>query len=196
LVPPALCGIRLLARLHLLRHGERLDFVQPEWFDTAILRYDPPLSSQGLAQARSLAASFADKSIDGIFCSPFLRAIQTAAPIAELLNLPLYLEWGLCEWLCGEWTVGMPELNPIDRINYPQIDSSYRSRVLPVYPESIAALNIRSQQTIDILPRDRNLLLVGHKISLCQIATTITGDRSWLEYALGCGEAIEIQTGG
>ncbi|MGK7892391.1 MAG: histidine phosphatase family protein, partial [Xenococcus sp. (in: cyanobacteria)] len=29
------------------RHGNRLDFVNPEWFNTATRRYDPPLSEDG-----------------------------------------------------------------------------------------------------------------------------------------------------
>jgi hypothetical protein len=33
------------------RHGNRLDFVNPEWFNTAERPYDPPLSEDGIEQA-------------------------------------------------------------------------------------------------------------------------------------------------
>ncbi|NEO28838.1 MAG: histidine phosphatase family protein, partial [Kamptonema sp. SIO4C4] len=36
------------------RHGNRFDFVYPEWFNTAPRRYDPPLSEDGVIQAQEL----------------------------------------------------------------------------------------------------------------------------------------------
>jgi broad specificity phosphatase PhoE len=42
------------------RHGNRLDFVRPEWFDTALRPYDPPLSKDGFVQAKQLAKRLAD----------------------------------------------------------------------------------------------------------------------------------------
>lgn len=36
------------------RHGNRLDFVNPEWFNTAERPYDPPLSEDGIVQAKQL----------------------------------------------------------------------------------------------------------------------------------------------
>jgi broad specificity phosphatase PhoE len=53
------------------RHGNRLDFVRPEWFDTALRRYDPPLSKDGFVQAKQLAQRLKGENIRHIFASPF-----------------------------------------------------------------------------------------------------------------------------
>ena len=37
------------------RHGNRIDFVNPEWFNTAKRPYDPHLSDDGILQAQKLA---------------------------------------------------------------------------------------------------------------------------------------------
>jgi len=37
------------------RHGNRIDFVNPDWFLTAERRYDPHLSEDGHVQAKQLA---------------------------------------------------------------------------------------------------------------------------------------------
>ena len=85
------------------RHANRLDFVYPDWFLTAERRYDPPLSDDGMIQAQQLAKRLKGERITHIFASPFLRTIQTANAIAEVLDLSIKLEIGLSEWLNPEW---------------------------------------------------------------------------------------------
>jgi broad specificity phosphatase PhoE len=43
------------------------------------------------------------EKIAHIFASPFLRTVQTANAVAEMLNLPIKLETGLSEWLNPVW---------------------------------------------------------------------------------------------
>ncbi len=69
-------------RVWIARHGNRLDFVNPDWFNTAPRRYDPPLSEDGFIQAKELANRLKLESLKHIFVSPFLRAIKTAYPVA------------------------------------------------------------------------------------------------------------------
>jgi broad specificity phosphatase PhoE len=76
------------------RHANRLDFVNPDWFLTAERRYDPPLSDDGMIQAQQLAKRLNHEKIKHIFASPFLRTVQTANAVAEVLNLPIKLETG------------------------------------------------------------------------------------------------------
>ena len=111
--------------LCLVRHAHRLDFIEPEWFDTAIYRYDPPLSPQGFDRASILADELSQVPIDRLFSSPFLRSIQTLDPLARLLDLPIQLEWGLCEWLCQDWSTELPQTTPVkDLVKlYPNINS-------------------------------------------------------------------------
>lgn len=183
--------------LWLVRHAQRLDFVCPEWFETASYPYDPPLSAQGADYSQTLANKLSQKQIELIFTSPFLRTIQTAAPLARLLQLPIRLEWGLCEWLCREWTSALPETLPINllKLYYPSIDVNYRSVLLPCYPETHAELDARINTIADKLVQNntnRAILAIGHKVSLLALVATLTGDARWQSYPLACGEIIKL----
>ena len=85
------------------RHANRLDFVNPEWFNTAERRYDPPLSDDGIEQAKLLAKRLKGVGIRHIFASPFLRTVQTAHAVSETIGVPVKVEAGLSEWLNAEW---------------------------------------------------------------------------------------------
>lgn len=85
------------------RHGNRLDFINPEWFNTATRRYDPPLSEDGLIQAAELGQRLKSENIKHLFASPFLRTIQTANEVAQIMNLEMKLEAGLSEWHNSQW---------------------------------------------------------------------------------------------
>jgi broad specificity phosphatase PhoE len=50
---------------------------------------DPPLTEEGQAQAQAAAEALADAGITRIIASPYTRALQTAAPIAAALGLPV-----------------------------------------------------------------------------------------------------------
>ncbi len=182
--------------LWLVRHAHRLDFVQPEWFDTATYRYDPPLSVEGFELATLLAEHISQVQIDCIYTSPFLRTIQTADPLARLLQLPIRLEWGLCEWLCQDWTDGCPETTPVDELMrcYPNIDDAYRSLVIPCYPETIQELDARIAIIAGKLTQgnSENILAIAHKGSVLGIAAALTGDANWKNYDLACGEVIKL----
>jgi broad specificity phosphatase PhoE len=182
--------------LWLVRHAHRLDFIQPEWFDTAVYRYDPPLSDEGFDRSISLAQQFSQVRIDRIYTSPFLRTIQTADPLARLLQLPIQLEWGLCEWLCQDWTSGFPETTPMEDLRrcYPNIDATYKSLVLPCYPETVAELDARIAMIADKLIQcnGENILAIAHKGSVLGIAAALTGDEAWKTDDLACSGVIKL----
>ena len=148
------------------RHGNRLDFVRPEWFNTAQRRYDPPLSDDGAIQARELAARLKSENIAHIFASPFLRTIQTANEVARVLNLPIKLEAGFCEWLNPNWMDETPETHPQEFLaqQYPLIDWNYQSYLQPQYPETEAQLDRRAEKTIGHLVTQfsEDILIVAH----------------------------------
>lgn len=154
----------------LARHGNRLDFVYPEWFNTAPRRYDPPLSEDGKIQAQKLANRLKLENIKHIFSSPFLRTIETAYPIAEALNLSIKLEAGLSEWLNPHWMNESPETHPLDWLmtHYPRIDSSYQSKIIPQYPETEITLSQRVGLTIIELINhfSEDILLISHSLSV------------------------------
>jgi len=56
---------------------------------------DPPLTSQGLQRAESLARMFANTPISAIYTTPYARTRQTAAPLAAAKRLtPIEVEAG------------------------------------------------------------------------------------------------------
>lgn len=58
---------------------------------------DPPLHPLGRRHARRLAQVLARMSIDRIVASPQRRALETAAPLARLLAMPVEIVEGLAE---------------------------------------------------------------------------------------------------
>lgn len=151
------------------RHANREDFVNPGWFNEAERPYDPPLSADGLVQARQLAQRLQDSGISQIFASPFLRTTQTAHIVAETLSLPLKLEWWLCEWLNPDWMDSDPQTQSLESLaaQFPRIDMGYQSRIKPKYPETERACMERTGEIARVLAASStgDILLVGHGIS-------------------------------
>lgn len=172
------------------RHGNRIDFVNPDWFLTAQRRYDPHLSEDGVVQAQELAQRLAQEPIEHIFVSPFLRTVQTAHEIAKVLHLPLKLEPGLSEWLNPEWMDAMPERLPpgILAQDYPIIDLNYQPCLMPTYPETREEMVARAGETARrlIARYGGNLLFVGHGASVVGSAWGILGDRPKIHASLCC----------
>jgi len=172
------------------RHANRLDFVNPDWFSTAERPYDPPLSDDGLVQAQHLGRRLRGVGISRIFASPFLRAVQTAAAVATQLELPIYLEAGLSEWLNPAWMPAAPETEAPAALaaRYPSIDLRYESCVQPQYPESEADAMARVAVTVrQLVTRDDgDLLLVGHGISVVGAARALVGGTPEIRAALCC----------
>lgn len=172
------------------RHANRLDFVHPEWFNTAERKYDPPLSKDGFIQAQELAKKLKSKSdtITHIFCSPFLRTIQTANEIAKILDLPIKLEAGLSEWLNPDWMSETPETKPYEELvnEFPCIDGNYKSQVIPKYPENDKTVSDRTQKTVKILLEQfkEDILLVTHKVSILAATQYLVGKDEIIDTSL------------
>ncbi|MEG4217189.1 histidine phosphatase family protein [Microcoleus sp. Pol14C6] len=160
------------------RHGNRIDFVNPDWFLTAERRYDPHLSEDGHVQAKQLANRLKGEGISHIFASPFLRTVQTANHAAEALDLSIKLDWGLCEWLNPEWMTEMPETESVKALcrRFPRIDASYKGGIAN-YPETGEACLKRAGETAKRLAAEfpEDMLLVGHGASVLGTAIGLAG---------------------
>ncbi|MDX1977667.1 MAG: histidine phosphatase family protein [Pseudanabaenaceae cyanobacterium bins.68] len=155
----------------LARHGYRLDFAQPSWFETATYPYDPPLANLGEHQAQDLANRLRQEQISQIFCSPYLRAVQTGTRVAQNLNQPIKLEPGLREWLNPAWSPSLPSLTPRAALigAYPQIDQTYQPLCEPAYPESEGELYHRTARVIQILSDrypEQQILIITHAMAI------------------------------
>merc|ERR1712232_876870 len=98
------------------------------------------LTESGLEQAQRIVGVLKDAQIDAIFCSPFVRALQTAAPLAASLGKAVRIDNGLCELLAKGW---LYDENPLPAlksakigitINEDLIDRSYTSP-MPEWPD-------------------------------------------------------------
>lgn len=100
--------------LYLVRHGQSLmnignGYGVPAGQLTLEQREDPPLSSQGLIQARLLGKKLEDVEFDAVLSSPLVRAAQTALEVVrhsrverkKILLQPLLTECGVAVEYAG-----------------------------------------------------------------------------------------------
>lgn len=76
-----------------MRHGQSANNALAEHLRVP----DPGLTDIGERQATALAAWFSSHPIDYLYCSPFLRALETVRPLAELRQLPVRVRANLFE---------------------------------------------------------------------------------------------------
>jgi broad specificity phosphatase PhoE len=161
------------------RHGNRLDFVDPDWHRRAVNPYDPPLSEDGVVQARELGRRLLGEGIEHIIASPFLRTVETAHQVAAALDLPIRLEHGACEWLNPDWFPAMPRFLDHDTLlaRYPRVSPERASAVIPRFPETWAEHLARTAQTIAALTATYpgTILIVGHGASMVGITQALVG---------------------
>lgn len=84
----------------LIRHGEN-DFVKQDRLPGRLPGIH--LNEHGQAQAAALAESLQKLPIRAIYASPLERAVETATPSAQALNLEIQLRPGLLDTNVGEW---------------------------------------------------------------------------------------------
>ncbi len=137
----------------LARHGERRDFVDPDWKASAQRPFDPPLTETGLAQARALGWRLAGERVGCVYTSPFLRTLQTACEVAEVIDAPVRIEQGLAEWLKADWFMRGPLFRSPGQVarRFPRVDAGYASRVEPAFPESWPEHAERAEQAVRAL---------------------------------------------
>tara|TARA_R110000787_G_scaffold99793_3_gene204499 strand:+ start:604 stop:1158 length:555 start_codon:yes stop_codon:yes gene_type:complete len=78
--------------MYLARHGQTMfNVIYGETRkDPGIV--DPPLTDEGRRQAEALAADLKNRGISRLICSPYTRALETAAICADALNLACAVE--------------------------------------------------------------------------------------------------------
>jgi glucosyl-3-phosphoglycerate phosphatase len=85
---------------------------------------DAPLTELGRRQARDVAATIASQRnrqpVERLICSPYTRALQTAAIIGEALDLPISVDPLIRELSAFACDIGTPRTHLLDR--YPAHD--------------------------------------------------------------------------
>lgn len=162
------------------RHASRLDFVDPDWHRSAPNPYDPPLSDDGVTQARELGNRLDGEGITRIFSSPFQRAVETAHQVADILDLPVEIEQGACEWLNASWFITQPVWGSPEKLamDFPRIVGQDHSSVFPRFPETWDDLLMRTGTTIRTLASQTgdDILIIGHGASLLGFTRALLGE--------------------
>ena len=58
---------------------------------------DPELNAEGIEQAKKLARWLQNEKIDAVYCSPLMRAIMTAKPLADIKEFEIKIEPDVAE---------------------------------------------------------------------------------------------------
>lgn len=138
-------------------------------------RCDLPLSRLGRIQAARLSFVPELKEIKAVFCSPLIRAVETARPLcAEPIQIP-----GLEEQDMGVWD-GLPFTEITAR--WPELYAAREqdASLLPEGAETGEALKARMEEAVMRCLRqsDGDIALVSHKSAIA----SLTGHRSALSY--------------
>jgi broad specificity phosphatase PhoE len=193
--------------IYFARHGERIDWIDKTWIESAKQRFDPPLSPYGFQQAHELGVYIAklQPRITHIYTSPFLRTIQTALQVANQINknvlstneiTKIRLEPGYSEYFPDEviWNENsiyqplrqLPEISE----NLEYFDQDYDSVIKADYylqtkAETRHQLRDRLKRvlqcTLDVHTPDCNILIITHAATLIEgvrALLTVTEKRS------------------
>ncbi|MFI4934694.1 MAG: histidine phosphatase family protein [Caulobacterales bacterium] len=85
-----------MTRIVFVRHAQSAP-------DPNLPERDWPLSALGHSQAQALAPVLAELGVNALASSPYLRAVETLRPFAEVAGLPIHVDDDLRERNLGGW---------------------------------------------------------------------------------------------
>lgn len=166
----------------LLRHGQsefNLHF-SVNRVDPGIV--DPRLTPLGHDQARAAAEALKAERITRIVASPYWRALETAAPIAEALGLPVLVNPIVRERYAFACDVGSPRTE-LERIWAHHDFSGIEEIWWPPIEEPIASIVGRAalfRAEIGALPDWQDTLVVSHWGFILAMTGRSMGNGEWL----------------
>lgn len=164
-------------KIYILRHEDR----------TQDCSFFAPLTKTGLENSIKLVKYLEKEKIDKIYCSPFIRTLQTIYPYAKEHNVKINIEYGLSELhneeIIAKKAVGicLPEYLA-DSFNY---NTEYKTLIKPtdiIYPEKEKHAQTRIKRVLrkvieDNLESNHNIILVSHQ-TLCNAVLKIVNKSS------------------
>jgi len=135
--------------LVLVRHAEPVRLTSE---DTGGAAADPGLTARGHDQARRLAEWLAPEHFDVLLVSPKRRALETAAPVAAVLDLPIVIDESIVEYDAqADHYIPMEELRAT---NDPRLADMMEGRWDAFGGESPDVFRARVSKTLDALIAD------------------------------------------
>jgi broad specificity phosphatase PhoE len=150
-------------KLYILRHEERVNDAT----------FFAPLTEDGLNNSIKLVYLLEQLNINKIYCSPFIRTLQTIGPYSNKHKIPINIDYGLVEIQHESiipqksFNVSLPEY--IAK-NY-NINNDYKTLITNkdlVWPEDINKLNKRTKKMFKYIIKNnyndnKNILVVTHQ---------------------------------
>lgn len=162
---------------------------------------DPALTDEGVAMAIAFAAAHRDTKWRAIYSSPLVRAVATAAPLANAVGLPVELRDELAEIDYGEWdglTAAVVATRWHDEHERWSADPAWNP---PTGGETAIALAQRMTNIVEEITgahMDGNVLVVSHKASIRVLLCALLGvDVGRFRYRFGCpvGSVSNVEFG-
>ena len=150
-------------RLYWVRHGESVVNLTKQFSYRLV---DLPLTPKGVLQAQQTAEWFLDKRITAIYCSPLMRAAETAGIIGQRIGLPVAPMEEFREVNVGDLEKRTP--NAADWVfNMNVMKAWFRGDVKVAFPGGEDYLTLVERfrsgfQSIMDHHSEANLLVVGH----------------------------------
>jgi len=164
-------------RVLLLRHAET---AAPDRFHGA--ESDVPLGDRGRQQAEAAAPAIASLAPTALYCSPMLRARQTAEPILKACNLTPTIEEGLREIAYGSWE-GRKEVEVAQ--SEPAAFDAWRHDPALVSPPGGESAYAIAARALPVIGRIRAAHPTGHVVVVSHKATIRVITCALLEIPLG-----------
>jgi len=150
--------------------------------------YNSGLTATGLSYSIQLADRLEKLNITKIYCSPFIRAIQTVHPYATKFNIPIQVDYALIEFIHNSSYLSHPFKIQMtdDERSYWNISPNYISSHSfgEILNETEENLNNRISKFVSYLrqanpePEDGNILIVSHQTPIkCLIKTVNNSSR-------------------
>jgi broad specificity phosphatase PhoE len=174
--------------LLLARHGQTADNAS----GLILGRRDPPLSDLGAQQAAGLGVQARARGVVAIWCSPLLRARQTASMIGQAIGVEAAVVDDLIESGRGEWE-GVPQTVLARRS--PELFAAFEAGDPDfVFPggESIRSQVLRTRRALSRVAQGPQPSLVVAHAGTIRAALIATGQPVPPERALAHGKTVAL----
>ena len=172
-----------------------MDYVEPQWKQTAADPLDPPLTPRGREQIRTSVQRLVNAGVQYILSSPMRRTVESAQMASDILGLQFELDIGLVEWQNPDWFSGLTLGNPIWFAKAMEWNGKQRNSVPPVFPETENQAKARYAAVARVLLEQeaRCGLIITHETGVIGTVNALTGTA--IDH-VGFGEMIELAVDG
>lgn len=139
--------------------------------------FDSKLTSQGVINAQTtLLYKLLKLHIDYIYCSPFIRCLQTVIEYSKIINIPIYIDYRLCEKLEDESFNTDTAIRTLSNEELVQYNATViHSDVNIKWPETNTQMKSRVKEFIESIDNETNILVCSHESIIKEIITIKLG---------------------